>query len=41
MIKYAEYLMHNHPFDSLSNDIMDWFQEKMTLELFYMRYFPM
>ena len=41
MIKYVEYLMHNHPFDSLSSEIMDWFREKMATELFYMRDLPM
>ena len=37
MIKYVEYLIHNHPFDSLLDDIMDGFQEKMATKLFYMR----
>ena len=41
MIKYAEYLMHNLPFDSLLGDIMDWFRKKMTTKLFYKRYLPM
>ncbi|RVW40878.1 hypothetical protein CK203_094272 [Vitis vinifera] len=40
-IKYAEYLMYNHPFSSLTGAHMDWFQEKMTTELFYFKNLPM
>ena len=41
MIKYVEYLMNNHPFDSLSSEIMDWFREKMETGLFHARDLPM
>ncbi|RVW57840.1 hypothetical protein CK203_114817 [Vitis vinifera] len=41
VIKYVEYLMHNHPLKSLTSAGMDWFQEKMAAELFYMKYLPM
>ncbi|KAL6328480.1 hypothetical protein AAG906_038355 [Vitis piasezkii] len=41
IIKYVEYLMHNHPLKSLTSARMDWFQEKMVAELFYMKYLPM
>ncbi|KAL6312312.1 hypothetical protein AAG906_004963 [Vitis piasezkii] len=41
VIKYAEYLMHNHPLKSLTSARMDWFREKMAAELFYMKYLPM
>ncbi|RVW94952.1 hypothetical protein CK203_040095 [Vitis vinifera] len=40
LIKYAKYLMHNHPFSSLTSAHMDWFQEKMTIELFYFKILP-
>ncbi|KAL6333970.1 hypothetical protein AAG906_000021 [Vitis piasezkii] len=41
VIKYVEYLMHNHPLKSLTSARMDWFREKMAAELFYMKYLPM
>ena len=37
VIKYVEYLMHNHPFNSLTGDLMDWFQDQMLADLFYMK----
>ncbi|KAL6348827.1 hypothetical protein AAG906_033483 [Vitis piasezkii] len=40
VIKYVEYLMHNHPLKSLTSARIDWFQEKMA-KLFYMKYLPM
>ncbi|RVW49606.1 Ubiquitin-like-specific protease ESD4 [Vitis vinifera] len=41
VIKYVEYLMHNHPLKSLTSARMDWFREKMAAKLFYMKYLPM
>ena len=36
MIKYDKYLKHNHPFNSLTGDLMDSFREKMLVELLFM-----
>ncbi|KAL6327564.1 hypothetical protein AAG906_021854 [Vitis piasezkii] len=41
LIKYAEYLMHDHPFSSLTDVCIDWFREKMATELFYFKNLPM
>ncbi|KAL6323431.1 hypothetical protein AAG906_039000 [Vitis piasezkii] len=41
LIKYAEYLMHDHPFTSLTGADIDWFREKMATELFYFKNLPM
>ncbi|KAL6341683.1 hypothetical protein AAG906_032804 [Vitis piasezkii] len=41
LIKYAEYLMHDHPFNLLTGARIDWFREKMTIELFYFKILPM
>ncbi|KAL6323807.1 hypothetical protein AAG906_003428 [Vitis piasezkii] len=41
VVKYVEYLMYNHPLKSLTSARMDWFREKMAVELFYMKYLPM
>ena len=30
MIKYVKYLMHNHSFNSLIGNLMDWFQERFA-----------
>ncbi|KAL6325150.1 hypothetical protein AAG906_022995 [Vitis piasezkii] len=40
VIKYVEYLMHNHPLKSLTSARMDWFRKRWR-ELFYMKYLPM
>ena len=40
MIKYVEYLMHNHSFNSLIGDLMDWFREKISTKLFFMKDLP-
>ena len=37
LLKYVEYLMHDHPFSSLTGARMDWFQEKMATDLFYFK----
>ncbi|KAL6332368.1 hypothetical protein AAG906_004938 [Vitis piasezkii] len=39
--KNMKYLINNHPFSSLTGAHMDWFQEKMTTELFYFKILPM
>ncbi|KAL6334350.1 hypothetical protein AAG906_014751 [Vitis piasezkii] len=41
LIKYAEYLMHDHPFNSLTDARIGWFREKMAIELFYFKNLPM
>ena len=41
LIKFVEYLMHNHPMDTLTSECMDWFREKMALELFFHKELPM
>ena len=41
LIKFAEYLMHNHPMDTLTGERMDWFREKMAVELFLPKELPM
>ena len=41
LTKYAKYLMHDHPFSSLTDARIDWFREKMTTELFYFKNLPM
>ena len=33
--------MHNHPMDTLRGEWMDWFCEKMTMELFFYKELPM
>ncbi|KAL6351423.1 hypothetical protein AAG906_035215 [Vitis piasezkii] len=40
LIKYVEYLMHDHPFSSLTGAHIDWFREKMSTELFYFKILP-
>ena len=34
LLKYAEYLMHDHLFSSLTGARIDWFREKMAIVLF-------
>ncbi|XP_019078275.1 ubiquitin-like-specific protease ESD4 [Vitis vinifera] len=41
LFKFAEYLMHNHPMDTLTGERMDWFREKMVVELFFHKELPM
>ena len=41
LIKFAEDLMHNHPMDTLTGEQMDWFREKMAVELFFHKELPM
>eukprot|EP00261_Vitis_vinifera_P036700 XP_019077943.1 PREDICTED: sentrin-specific protease 1-like [Vitis vinifera] len=41
LIKYTECLMHDHPFSSLTDVRIDWFREKMAIELFYFKNLPM
>ncbi|RVW32092.1 hypothetical protein CK203_102403 [Vitis vinifera] len=41
LIKYAEYLMHDHPLSSLTGSRIDWFREKMATELSYFKILPM
>ena len=41
VIKYAEYLKHIYPFNSLIGDLMDWFWKTISIELFYMKDLPM
>ncbi|RVW41968.1 hypothetical protein CK203_091904 [Vitis vinifera] len=41
LIKYVEYLIHDHPFSSLTGASIDWFREKMATELFYFKILPM
>ncbi|KAL6320641.1 hypothetical protein AAG906_008641 [Vitis piasezkii] len=41
LIKYAKYLIYDHPFSSLTGASIDWFREKKTIELFYFKNLPM
>ncbi|KAL6326482.1 hypothetical protein AAG906_008344 [Vitis piasezkii] len=41
MFLNKKYLMHDHPFRSLTGARIDWFREKMTIELFYFKNLPM
>ncbi|KAL6332581.1 hypothetical protein AAG906_009002 [Vitis piasezkii] len=36
-----EYMMHNHPMDTLTGEQMDWFHKKMAVKLFFHKELPM
>ncbi|XP_034698995.1 uncharacterized protein LOC117924483 isoform X3 [Vitis riparia] len=39
LIKFVEYLMHNHPMDTLIGERMDWFREKIQWSYFSIKNF--
>ena len=41
LIKFVEYLMHNHPMDTLTGEWMNWFCENTIVELFFHKELPM
>ena len=40
LIKYVEYLMHDHPFNSLTGVRIDWFREKWQLNTSTSKIYP-